>query len=69
MLAFKLFFVVLTAIAVIGGILLLKSFNRVFGADVAVPSENESSRFLNKTQVVVLWLMVVKLLGMMAIIL
>lgn len=69
MLAFKLFFVALTAFAVVAGILFLKSFNRIFGVDAAVPSENESSRFLNKTQVVVLWLMIVKLSAMMAIIL
>jgi len=69
MLAFKILFAVLTAIAVVAGIVFLKSFNRIFGVDAAVPSENESSRLLNKTQVVVLWVMIVKLLAMMAIIL
>ncbi len=69
MLAFKLIFSVLAAISFVSGILFLKNFNRIFGTDTVVPSETAGSRLLNKAQVVVLWLMAVKLFLVMAIIL
>ena len=69
MLAFKILFSLCFAASLIGGIYLLKNFNRLLGRDPNVPSENESSLLLNRSQVVLIWLLSMKLFGMMAIML
>ncbi len=69
MLVLKITFVVLTLAVFIFGVLLFKNFDTWLGPDKAVPSDNESATFLNKTQMVVLWLLAMKLLVMMVIIL
>ena len=47
------------------GITTLRNFDKWFGASLDVPSENESSLLLNKTQVLLIWLLAMKLLTMM----
>lgn len=69
MFAFKLFFLVMAVLTLVGGVVMLKNFSRIFSVGSAVPSENESTLLLNKAQVVVIWLMLFKLFAMMAIIL
>lgn len=44
-----------------GGVYLAKNFERLFGADPNVPSENESARFYTKTEVFLVWASAVKL--------
>jgi hypothetical protein len=42
------------------------NYQRIFGAEANVPSENESSRAYSKVQVVMLWLHAVVLTGAFA---
>lgn len=69
MLAFKVIFILCFLASLLGGIYLLKNFDKLLGRDPNVPSENESSLLLNRSQVVLIWLLSMKLFGMMAIML
>jgi len=50
------------------GFIVLKNFDTWFGAGSDGPSETEAAVLLNKTQVIVLWLLAMKLMLMMTII-
>jgi hypothetical protein len=65
MLAFKIAFGIGLAITFAAGIVTLINFNKWFGPDKDVPSENESSRLLNKGQIIIMWLLAMKLMYMM----
>jgi hypothetical protein len=45
----------------VGGFYLARNFERLFGTDTAIPSENESARFYTKTEVFLVWASAVKL--------
>jgi hypothetical protein len=65
MLAFKIAFGILLALVIVAGIVTIIKFEAWFGPDPNIPSETESSRLLNKGQVILLWLLSVKLMWMM----
>jgi len=69
MLIIKLVFVCCSIAVFFIGLHLVRNFERVFGANIPAPNENESSRLLNKTQVILLWVMALKLMITMAVIL
>lgn len=66
MFALKIVFLLAFIATFVGGIMLLKNFNKAFGPDPNVPSENESSLLLNKSQAILIWLFALKLFGLMA---
>ncbi len=65
MLGLKIAFSVCLVIVFLGGIFTLRNFDKWFGGSVDVPSENESSLLLNKSQVILIWLLAMKLFTMM----
>ena len=65
MLGLKIAFSVCLVIVLVGGYVTFKNFDNWFGSSVDVPSENESSLLLNKSQVFLIWLLAVKLFTMM----
>jgi len=69
MLEFKIGFGLCLIAVFIAGILAIKNFDKWFGTAVEMPSENESSLLLNKTQVILLWALALKLLATMVLIL
>lgn len=52
-----------------GGVWILKNYNRLFGVDPDMPSENISSLTYNKLQVIALWLHALLLTGAFALLL
>jgi len=59
----RLIFIGLFLATLFLGAFLTLNYQRIFGADPNVPSENESSRSSSKVQVVMLWLHAVGLTG------
>jgi hypothetical protein len=51
----------------LGGVWILKHYQKLFGVDPEMPSENSSSRSYNKMQVLVVWLHALLLTGAFAI--
>ena len=64
--AFRFIFGLVFLIIVFAGIYLLKNFDRFFGADADMPSENSSARAYRRMQILVVWLHAVILSGAMA---
>lgn len=62
----RLIFVGLFLVTLLLGGFLTLNYQRIFGADANVPSDNESSRAYSKVQVVMLWLHAVVLTGAFA---
>ncbi len=50
----------------LGGLWTLKNYQRLFGTDQEMPSENSSSRSYNKMQALLLWLHALLLTGAFA---
>ncbi len=69
MLGLKIAFIACLVVLFVAGIVTLKNFDRWFGMDPEVPSDNESAAFLNKSQVVLIWVLGMHLLLMMVCIL
>jgi len=69
MLIVKILFALCAVVVFLVGLHMVRNFERIFGANIPVPNETEGSRLLNKTQVILLWLMVFKLMATMAVIL
>jgi len=65
MIGLKIGFAVCLLIVFLAGLYTFKNFERWFGQDLNVPSETESSRLLNKSQIILVWLLAMKLLVMM----
>lgn len=62
----RVVFVGLFLVTLFVGGFLVANFQRIFGADANVPSDNESSRAYSKVQVVMLWLHAIVLTGAFA---
>jgi hypothetical protein len=65
----RIAFSVLFVLSLVGGGYLFANYERFFGADSNVPSENSSSRAYSKVQVVMIWVHVVGLSGALALLL
>ena len=57
---FRVIFSIGLIVLLAGGVYLGRNFERLFGADGAIPSENESARFYTKTEVFLVWASAVK---------
>lgn len=57
----RLSFSVLFVLSLVGGAYALTNYDRIFGRDPNVPSENGSARALSKVQLVMIWVHVVGL--------
>lgn len=69
LLTFRLIFTALFIALLFGGVWILKNYQRLFGIDPDMPSENSSSRGYSKMQVLVVWLHAVLLTGAFALLL
>lgn len=65
----RIIFTVLFIATLLGGVLLFKNFEKLFGADPDFPGDNEGARGLNKVQAIVLWLHMLGLTGGFALLL
>jgi len=61
--AIRIGFTILFIATLLGGVLLFKNFEKLFGADPNFPGDNEGARGLNKVQVIILWLHMLALTG------
>lgn len=61
LLPLRIIFICCFFLTLLGGVYLAKNFERLFGADTSIPSENESARFYTKTEVFLVWASAVKL--------
>ncbi len=62
----RLSFSALFVLSLLGGVYALANYDRFFGSDPNVPSENGSARALSKVQIVMIWVHVVGLSGAFA---
>jgi hypothetical protein len=51
----RLIFAGLFALTLLAGVYLVNNYERLFGVDPNMPSENDSSRTYSKMQVIVIW--------------
>lgn len=65
MLLLKVSFAICLVLIILGGIVMLKNFDRWFGLDAQAPSDNESAVLLNKSQAVIIWIFSIKLCALM----
>ncbi len=65
----KILFVIGLILTFVGGIIGILRFDKWFGHDPNVPSDNESVSVLNKSQFIMVWLLTLLLFGLMAIML
>jgi hypothetical protein len=63
-----IFALLFTIVLFVGGYL-LANYNRIFGPDPSMPSENSSSRAYTKVQAAVIWLHALVLTGAFALLL
>jgi hypothetical protein len=59
--ALRTIFVLCLIATLVGGAYLARNFERLFGANPDLPSENDSARFYTKTEVFLVWASAVKL--------
>jgi len=64
--AIRIIFSILFFGALAAGVFLFKNYEKLFGVDPNMPSENSSSRAYRKVQVFAIWAHVVALLGAFA---
>jgi hypothetical protein len=57
-----IFGILFTIVLIVGGYLLV-NYNRIFGPDPSMPSENSSSRAYTKVQAAVIWIHALVLTG------
>lgn len=69
LLALQLISTALFILLLFGGVWILKNYQRLFGSDKDMPSENSSSLTYNKLQVIALWLHALLLTGGFALLL
>ena len=62
MLALKIFFGLALALTIIGGLIVLKKWDQIFGRALDCRSETPGEISYNKVQVVAVWLIAIKLL-------
>lgn len=67
-LVFRILCIIGLVITLAGGAYLTKNYERFFGSDPNMPSENASARFYTKTEVFLVWISAVKLFGIAALI-
>ncbi|MEA3210692.1 MAG: hypothetical protein QOE70_3749 [Chthoniobacter sp.] len=69
LLAVRIIFSILFFGALVAGVFLFKNYEKLFGVDPNMPSENSSSRAYRKVQIFVIWAHVVGLTGAFALLL
>jgi hypothetical protein len=65
----QLVFGLLFVLVLLAGVYMLANFQRLFGPDPQMPSENGSSRAYTKVQAIVIWLHALALTGAFALLL
>lgn len=64
--AIRLVFAGLFGLTLFAGYLLAKNYQKLFGVDPLIPSENDSARAFSKLQAFVIWIHALGLTGSMA---
>lgn len=66
---FRVIFGLAFVLTLVAGVVILKNYERLFGVDRNLPSENSSARSYGKVQVLAIWLHALALTGALAVLL